>query len=165
MRFARRGRVGKRRRNPHAHRRFIPHAVDGDISSVYGLAEHLHHRGQLQIRRSKAHIVALAAALLHHAFERIRVAQKLNRRRNLAIAQKKADARSGDGTPIEAFQIMRANTRSTRIAPLMQLGNSTCRFRAKTEIGAHMHRIRCASTERRIHESHRRLGGKCRGER
>ncbi len=75
MRFARRGRVGKRRRNPHTHRRFIPHAVDGDISSVYGLAKHLHHRGQLQIRRSKAHIVALAAALLHHAFERIRVAQ------------------------------------------------------------------------------------------
>ena len=47
----------------------------------------------------------------------------------------------------------------------MQLGNGACRFRAKTEIGAHMHRIRRASTERRIHERHGRLRGKRRGER
>ena len=42
--------------------------------------------------------------------------------------------------------------------PTHATSNSTP-LRAKTEIGAHVYRIRRASTERRIHEGHRRLGG------
>ena len=134
-------------RNAHGDRRPIPDTVNVRISRVHAFAQRTERERRRKIGGLEPHIAPLAATVLDHAAQTIRLSEQPVRFVKLRLGEQATNARCRDGHAVLGLKLMSAQFDADGLRPCLKLRHAARSLNTEPKVSAHVQECRSVRCE------------------